>query len=72
LREHSLALDASVHAPDLDLVHETAPHYRLKAAEADEIVAEVRDAVAGWRAEAEAVALPADEIELMGTVFGSS
>jgi serine/threonine-protein kinase HipA len=72
MREHSLALDASVHAPDLDLVRETAPHYRLKAAEADEIVAEVRDAVAGWRAEAEAVALPADEIELMATVFGPS
>lgn len=69
MREHSLALDESIHVPDLDLVRETAPHYRLKATEADEIVAEVRSAVAHWRAEAAAVNLPAAEIERLAPVF---
>lgn len=72
MREHSLALDASVHVPDLELVRETAPHYRLKKAEADEIVAEVRAAVARWGAEATAVDLPAEEIERMSPLFPSA
>lgn len=72
MREHSLALDASVHAPDFELVRETAPHYRLKNAEADEIAAEVRAAVAGWGTEATAVDLPADEIERMSPLFPST
>ena len=36
-------------AQDLDLVREVAPHFRLKAARADAIIAEVRAAVRTWR-----------------------
>jgi serine/threonine-protein kinase HipA len=67
--EHSLALDASIRSPDLDLVRETAPLYRLSAAAAEEIVAEVRQAVSGWRTEARAVGLPEDEVERLAGAF---
>jgi len=67
--EHSLALDGSQHLPDLDVVRETAPLYRLAATEADETVAEVRRAVANWRGEAGQIGLPADEIERMAGAF---
>ncbi len=69
--EHSLALDASIRSPDLDLVRETAPLYRLSAEQADAIVAEVREAVAGWRAEASALGLPRDEIERLAPAFAA-
>lgn len=67
--EHSLALDASIRSPDIDLVRETAPLYRLSAGDADEIVAEVRGAVGDWRAEARSVGLPADEVERLAPAF---
>jgi serine/threonine-protein kinase HipA len=67
--EHSLAFDDSIRAPDLDVVRATAPLYRLSAGEAEEIVAEVETAVAGWRKEAQAVDLPRDEVDLMATVL---
>lgn len=68
-REHSLALDASIRLPDLDLVRETAPLYRLSPTEADAVVGEVAAAVAGWRAEARALELPGEEIERFATAF---
>jgi serine/threonine-protein kinase HipA len=71
-REHSLALDGSLRLPDLDIVRETAPLYRLSAAQADEIVAEVRRAVARWPEEAHDADLPKDEIERLSAAFPSS
>jgi serine/threonine-protein kinase HipA len=68
-REHSLALDESLRAPDLDAVRATAPLYRVSAAEADETLADVRRAVARWREEARSAELPGDEIEVMAAAF---
>lgn len=67
--EHSLALDDAERSPDLDVVLGTAALYRLDAAAAAAIVAEVETAVAGWAKEARAAGLPGEEIELMATVF---
>jgi serine/threonine-protein kinase HipA len=67
--EHSLALDAAQHAPDLEAVLETAPLYRLGREAAAEIVAEVEVAVAGWRDEAQSAGLAREEIESMATVL---
>lgn len=67
--EHSLSLDGSVHAADLDVVREAAGLYRLGDGEASEIVEQVRSATAGWRAEAAAVGLPRAEIERMSAAF---
>ena len=67
--EHDLAIDESVRQPDLALVEETAPFYRRSATEAGRIIAEVREAVAGWREVARETGLPADEIDLLATAF---
>jgi serine/threonine-protein kinase HipA len=69
--EHSLALDASQRLPDLDIVRETAPLYRLTPAEADEVFADVRRAVGGWREEARRIEVPAEEIDRMAAAFES-
>lgn len=67
--EHTLALDDSVRVPDLDLVRETAPLYRLPAEQADKTIAEVSGAVAGWHATARDAGLPAEEIERLAAAF---
>ena len=67
--EHDLAIDESIRQPDLALVAETAPFYRLSAAGADRVIAEVREAVAGWRDAARMTGLPADEIALFAGAF---
>jgi serine/threonine-protein kinase HipA len=67
--EHSLSIDGSVHASDLDAVLGTAGLYRLGEGEAEEIVAQVRAATAGWRAEAVAAGLPREELERMSVAF---
>ncbi len=67
--EHSLAFDDSVRASDLAVVLATASLYRLSSEQAEQIVAEVEAAVAGWRKEAEAVDLPRDEIDLMAAIL---
>lgn len=71
-REHSLALDGSLHAPQLDAVCETAGLYRLAAEEAEEIVTEVRAVTDGWRGEAVSVGLTREEVERMAVAFESS
>lgn len=68
-REHSLALDDSLRLPDLDVVRETAPLYRLSPAEANEIVVGARGAVRRWRAEARDAGLPRDEIDRFSAAF---
>lgn len=60
--EHSLALDARSGEPRLDLVRETAPWYRIKQARTDEILAEIRSAVATWPIVARDLGLAAYEV----------
>lgn len=67
--EHSLALDAAQHVPDLDIVRETASLYRLAPTDVDEIVAEVHAAVGRWRDVADEVELPNQEIERLAGAF---
>ena len=67
--EHVLALDDSVRTPDLEVVRETAPFYRLSAADADELVDEIRSVVAGWRDLAQRIGLAADELERIGSAL---
>jgi serine/threonine-protein kinase HipA len=61
--EHELAIDAAVHAGDIDLVVETAPFYRLAPTAARVIVEEVRDALATWPAVGRSAHLGPDEID---------
>lgn len=67
--DHDLAINEDVRQPDLRLVEETAPFYRLAPADARRTVAEVRDAVSGWRETARTVGLPTDEIDLLAAAF---
>lgn len=59
---HELAIDDASHEPDLDLVVETAPFYRLDPPNAARIVDEVTRAVRGWQPIASRV--PLSEVEL--------
>lgn len=67
--EHVLSLDDSVRTPDLEVVRETAPYYRLSTADADEVVDEVRGVVAGWRDLAHRIGLAGDELERLGSAL---
>lgn len=67
--EHSLAIDDSIRLPDLDAVRQTAHHYRLSAAAAEAIVAEVRRALSGWPEVARENGLGAEEIDRVGSAF---
>lgn len=67
--EHALALDESLRTPDLQVLRETAPYYRLSAADAGTIVDEVGAAVAGWREQARRIGLAGDELERIGSAF---
>lgn len=69
MAEHTLALDDILHIPDIELVRETAPFYRLSRVRAGEIIAETRDTVAGWRDVARSLGIAASEIELMASAF---
>jgi serine/threonine-protein kinase HipA len=69
--EHVLALDGSLRTPDLEIVRETAPYYRLSTADADEVVGEIRRVVAGWRDLAQRIDLAADELERIGSALAS-
>lgn len=71
-QEHSLAFDDSLRIPDLDVVRETAPHYRLAAERVEEVIAEVGGAVARWPAAARDAGLPEDEVERFAGAFRSA
>lgn len=72
-QEHSLAFDESLRIPDLDAIRETAPLYRLSAAEAEEAIVAVNDAVAGWRRLAAEIGLSREEVERIGArSFGAA
>lgn len=67
--EHSLALNDVVRVPDLEIVRETAPFYRLSSALAGRIIDEVRTAVAGWASAAHDAGISRDEVERLATAF---
>ena len=69
--EHALAIDDRIRVPDLDLVTETAQHYRLTAAAASAIVRDVLNVVNGWRTVAGQFDLPQHQLERMAGVIGS-
>jgi len=70
--EHSLAIDDSLRAPDLELVRGTARYYRLASEQAGEIIEEVRRAVSRWRDLAREADLSAEEIDRIGLAFASA
>lgn len=67
--EHSLALDDSLRAPDLEVVRETASLYRLSPDRAGEMITEVGKAVSRWPAVAREASLPGEEIERFASVL---
>ncbi len=62
---HELAIDEGLHAGDIDLVLETAPYYRLSEADARNVIAEVRAALASWRALAAAKGVGDTEFDVL-------
>ena len=70
LAEHELAIGIDSHAPSVDLaVEEAAPFCRLKPGQAEQIVTEVRSAIAGWQDLAMNLGLPDHEIDLIEPAF---
>ncbi len=67
--EHALALDGTIRTPDIEVVRETAPYYRVSTADADAIVDEVGAAVAGWREQARRIGMAGDELERIGSAL---
>ena len=67
--EHQLALDDASHEPDLDVVLETAPFYRLSASAARAIADDVRGVIADWRGVARATELTAAENDLLASAL---
>jgi serine/threonine-protein kinase HipA len=66
-----LALNVSEtdNAQNLELAREVARHFGVKAKEADTIIAEVRDVVAGWPTIAKRVKIPRAEQDRMANAF---
>jgi len=69
-QEHALALDDSLRTPDLAIVRETAPYYRLTVDRAEELIDAVSSAIAEWPGLAREAELPAEEIERIGAGIG--
>ncbi len=70
--EHTLAIDEQIRTPDLELVLETAPFYRVSSSRAAAIVSEVKAAIRPWRGLARKLELPDYEIELMVAAFSTT
>ena len=70
--EHALAIDEADASPSMAVLRATAPYYQLDEGEAAAIENEVRNAVVGWQARAEALGLPQREIVLMERVIDAS
>lgn len=70
--EHALAIDDTSHEPDVGIVLETTPFYRVAKPRAERIIEEIRSVAATWRSEARRLSLPADEVDLVGTAFMSN
>lgn len=72
LVEHELAVGIDSHAPSIELaLTQTAQFCRLKRPQAEQIVDEVRSAIADWRRLAKRVGLTDDEIEVVSAAFAS-
>ena len=70
LGEHELAIGIDSHAPSVALaLEETAPFCRLKPDQAEQVIAEVRSAIAGWQGIASKLGLPDHEIALVESAF---
>jgi len=67
--EHTIAFDDQVRTPDLALARETARYYRLTDRRAEAVEDEVRAAVLRCRERARSLAIPRDEIDLMGAAL---
>jgi serine/threonine-protein kinase HipA len=67
--EHSLAINDTLRIPDLELVRETAPLYRLSGARRDQIIDEVRREVSRWSSVARDAHITKDQIERFADVF---
>lgn len=68
-RHHALRLDDVSDLPNVEVVMETAPYYRLKPAAAKKIEKKIRSVVAGWRQRALQTGLSAGECEVMAAAF---
>ncbi len=69
LREHSLTIDGTTHAPDLAAAFATRGLYGLGETQARDVVAEVVDALAGWPAEAARVGIAEAEQRIVAVTF---
>lgn len=67
--EHSLALNDTLRVPELEIVRETAPFYRLSIARGGQIIDDVRRAVARWSSVARDADIPKDEVERLAIAF---
>jgi serine/threonine-protein kinase HipA len=65
----AIKLDESTAIPDVEAVLATSGYYRLRKSRAEEILGEIKESVATWKAEAGKIGLPRSEIELMGAAF---
>jgi len=70
--EHALAIDDTSHESDLGIVLETTSFYRVAKPRAERIIKDIRSVAATWRSEARRLGLPANEVDLVGTVFMSN
>ena len=66
---HALAIDEPSHLPSLEAALNLAQFYRLSAAEARDVVAQVMDVVSTWRQTAVTVGIEGDQIEWMAPAF---
>jgi serine/threonine-protein kinase HipA len=70
-RHHlSLAINEVETTCDVAIAREASQGYGLTPGEADVVIAEVRQAVAGWRGEAVRLGIPKQEQDLMAAAFG--
>jgi serine/threonine-protein kinase HipA len=67
--EHALTLDGRNAIPSVEAAMATAELYRLTTARAQAVLAQVREALADWRSEAERDGLARSEVQRMETVI---
>ncbi len=67
--KHALTLDGRNATPSVQVVMATAELYRLTATQAQEVLAQVRKALADWRSEADRNGLGRSEVQRMETVI---
>lgn len=65
----SLAIDEANATPSLEVARTAGPMYGLRKERVDEVISEVRSAVASWRTEAEGLGISRREQEMMSRAF---